>query len=135
MTTAAPDQELTRTYASVAGMGALLALGALSFLGVSAAIGALVGTVMSELSLLALARAVKNLMAGGRSSWAVLAAFKFAFLLVLTYWLLESRLIPPLGLALGFGALPLGIFFATLVIPAPGTHGGLSAPQDPTRKD
>jgi|GEM_PF-832300 len=135
MTTTAPDQELTRTYVAVGGMGILLALGALWFLGVSAAAGALVGALMSGLSLVLLARAVRNLVAGGRTSWAFLAAFKFAFLLVLTYWLLESRLVPPLGLALGFGALPLGIFFSTLVITAPGTHGGLSAPQDPTRKD
>jgi hypothetical protein len=135
MTTTTPDNDLARTYASVAGMGVVLALGALSFLGVSAAVGALVGALMAGLSLVALARAVTNLVAGGRSSWALLAAFKFAFLLVLTYWLLESRLVPALGLALGFGALPLGIFFSTLVIPAPGTHGGLSVEPEPTRKD
>jgi len=135
MTTTGPDQDLARTYAAVGGMGVVLALGALSFLGVSAAVGALVGALMAGLSLVVLARAVKNLVDGGRTSWAFLAAFKFAFLLILTYWLLESRLIPPLGLALGFGALPLGIFFSTLVIPAPGTHGGLSAPRDTTRKD
>jgi len=134
--TQAPDHELARTYWSVLGMGALLAIGSVSFLGVSAAAGALVGTAMSWLSLVTLARAVRNLVGGAaRVSWAFVAVFKFAFLLVLTYWLLESGVIPPLGLALGFGALPLGIFASTLFMPTIGTSGGLSADQDSTRKD
>jgi hypothetical protein len=128
MTTHAPDHELVRTYWAVLAVGAALAAGTLSFLGVSAASGVLVGTAMSWLSLVTLARAVRNLMGGApRVSWGFLAVFKFAFLLVLTYWLLESGVVPPLGLALGFGALPLGIFASTLFMPAPGTHS--------TRKD
>lgn len=135
MTTTTGDQELARTYRAVFGAGVILAAGALFLLGAGAAVGVVVGASMSGLSLVLLAKSVKSLMGGARPSWALLAVFKFAFLLVLTYWVLQSRLVAPLGLALGIGALPLGIFFSGFVMPAPRAHGGLSANQESTRKD
>ena len=135
MTTLAPDQDLARTYRAVFGVGVALSVGAWVLLDARAAMGVVLGAGMSGLSLVLLAKAVRNLLAGARSSWALLAVFKFAFLLVLTYWVLQSRLVPALGLALGIGALPLGIFVSSLFIPAPDTHGGLTARQEPTRKD
>lgn len=134
MTTTTGDQDLARTYRAVFGAGVILAAAAMFVLDGRAALGVVLGASMSGLSLVLLAKAVKNLMTGARSSWALLAVFKFAFLLILTYWVLQSRLVPPLGLALGIGALPLGIFFSGLM-PAPESNGGPSADQEPTRKD
>jgi len=116
-------------------VGVAMAALAWFLLGVPAATGAVLGAAMSGLSLVLLAKAVKNLVAGGRSSWALVAVFKFAFLLVLTYWVLRSRWVSPLGLALGFGALPLGIVLSSLSPKAASSHGELSTAQKPTRKD
>jgi len=140
MTTTTADPDLARSYRAIFGVGVILAVGAWLWLGGAAALGVVLGASMSGLSLVLLAKAVRNLMAGARTSWALLAVFKFAFLLILTYWVLQSRLVHPLGLALGIGALPLGIFLASLFIPAPEAAGGLTAgrgpaSQEPTRKD
>jgi hypothetical protein len=134
MTTTTGDQDLARTYRAVFGAGVILAAGTMFVLDGRAALGVVLGASMAGLSLVLLAKAVKNLIAGARASWALVAVFKFAFLLILTYWVLQSRLVPPLGLALGIGALPLGIFFSGLM-PAPESSGGPSADQEPTRKD
>jgi hypothetical protein len=68
-----------------------------------------VGAGMAYANLAVLARSVSRLLGGAGGSWAAVFVLKFGALLALTYLLIDRELVSPLGLALGFGALPLGV--------------------------
>ena len=91
------------------------------FVSVRFGVSALVGASVAVANLWVLSRAVRNLLsgAGSRSPWAIVAAAKFFVLLGVTYALVRSGVIAPLGLALGFGALPVGILLSGLASPRP----------------
>lgn len=72
----------------------------------------LVGALIASLNLLVLARTVRSIVDGGGASWAGVALLKFLVLLAVTYGLIHNRLVSPLALAVGFGALPFGILLA-----------------------
>jgi hypothetical protein len=106
----------------VAVVGVLLAAAGLAFFGIRAAGSVLIGALVALGNLWVLARAVKNLLAGGQAKWAGVAFLKFLVLLAVTYGLVKSGVIDPLTLAVGFGSLPLGILVA----------GTFFAPADPS---
>jgi hypothetical protein len=117
-TTTHDDQPMRRTYGAVAVCG--LGLAALSgmWMGAAWSVSVAAGASVAVGNLWALSRAVRNLLASegtGTVPWSLVAVLKFFALLALTYLLVQSPQIQALGLALGFGALPLGIVFGSLL--------------------
>lgn len=113
------DKVLMRTQLSVLGMGALLCLFSLVLFGSTAWFSTAVGVAIASLNLLVLSKTVQHMVQGGGGSWAVIAGVKFLVLLGVTYLLIDSRLVTPLGLALGFGALPFGILVGSALGSSP----------------
>jgi len=81
----------------------------------------LAGGVLATVNLVLFARLVRAFIgAGGVSaSWGVLGALKLVGLFAVVYILVARGGISPLGLAIGYASLPIGIAFATLQKPAP----------------
>lgn len=104
-------------------VGVLLTVGGLWLGGSPFAVSVAVGAGMAYANLAVLARSVSRLLGGGGGSWALLFLLKFTGLFALTYLLIDRQLVQPLGLALGFGALPVGV-----------TLGGLLTHQSPNNE-
>jgi uncharacterized membrane protein len=116
-TTSNDDQALRRAFFAVAACGVVLSIVVGFFFGWKLFFGALVGAFVAVANLWLLARTVQKLLAptGAKAQWALLAVTKFVALLGCVYFLVSSDALSPLGLAIGFGALPLGIVFAGAV--------------------
>lgn len=112
-----PTEENTmrQTHRAVVICAALFAGCGWIFFGSATGLSIAAGGTVAALNLLVLSRTVQNLVAGQRSSWALIAVLKFIVLLAVTYGLIASGLVLPLGLAVGFGALPLGILIAGML--------------------
>lgn len=124
-TTTRNDPTLRRAYGAVAGAGLVVAVSCATFLSPAWGASALAGAAIALGNLWVLSRAVRNLFAAEGSAavpWSLVAVLKFFALLGVTYLLVKSRHVEPLGLALGFGALPLGIVLGSL-LQAPGSAG------------
>jgi hypothetical protein len=94
-------------------------------MGLSSALGATVAST----NLYLLAKIVGNATAGkGPGLWGVLGAVKAIALLVVVWGLLKISLVDPIGLVIGFGALPVGIFASSAVAPR-------ARAKDATRED
>jgi ATP synthase I chain len=106
------DPTLRRTMIAVAVLGAAMAVFAFGYFGVKEGLSVLAGTLVATANLFVLARSVAKLLGGGSPAWAGVAFLKFVVLLAATFVLVRSPFIDALGLAVGFGALPLGIFVA-----------------------
>ena len=125
------DPALQQAQKAVVFFGAVFVLVAFGYFSGHAAFSVLCGAAMASLNLFLLSRAVQNLMAGHNQGWALAAVFKFAALLVVVYLLLQSGLVLPIGLAAGFGALPLGVFVAGVwgSRPTPSSTASVSRPR------
>ena len=132
MTTTTVEPALSRALWAVAICGALLALASLSIFNVRAGLSVLVGAAIGVINLFVLARSVSRLLAGGGASWGVVVVIKLLGLLAVTFLLIRFALVDSLGLAVGFGALPLGIVFAGLfgAAPSPPLSPAHAAPAD-----
>lgn len=119
MTPPSHDPGLRQTYTMVAIVGALLAVSGFAFAGTAFFISTALGAAIAFANLVVLARSVSRLLSGGRGSWAAVFLLKFAALFLLTYLLIDRGLVQPLGLALGFGALPLGVVIGGFRTPHP----------------
>lgn len=118
-TTTAADPTMRRAYLAVGVAGLIFAVGAGSFLGLRAGISVVLGALVALANLWVLEKTVRNLLGGAQVKWGAVAVLKFIVLLVVTFGLVRSGFVLPLGLALGFGALPFGIFAAgTFGVPA-----------------
>lgn len=108
------DQAMRRAFGAVAASGLVLSILSVVLVDVRFGASAFLGALVALANLWVLARAVRNLLSGTGSNapWALVAVAKFFVLLGITYALVKSDLVSPLGLAAGFGALPLGILFA-----------------------
>lgn|GEM_PF-3880941 len=71
--------------------------------------GVWAGSAIVLVNLAILARSVQKLLTGGGGRWGVVVVLKFVGLIAVTYFLLGLVAVDPLGLALGFATLPLGI--------------------------
>ncbi len=103
------DPGLRQTHAAVLLFGLVISAFALAFFGASIALSSAVGAAIAWANLWFLSRSVSRLLGGAGGSWALLFVVKFGALLLLTYFLIDREIVVPLGLALGFGALPLGV--------------------------
>jgi hypothetical protein len=117
------DKRLRTSIAAVALVGAVLALFALAFAGVSAGLSVVVGAALASGNLWVLARIVAELLpndragaeAQSRAGWALVAVLKMLGLVALAWLLMRHGIVSPLPMLIGFGALPIGIAIGSLV--------------------
>lgn len=112
MEKATEDSTMRRTHLAVASVGIVLGLSGLVFFGVHPGLSVFSGAAVASVNLFVLSRAVHKMVQGAGASWAGIALIKFLVLMAVTYGLIDSGLVEPLSLAVGFGALPLGILLA-----------------------
>ena len=110
--------DLREPLAATSLLGGGVALGVVLLGDGRPAFGIAIGTLLAALNLWALGWVVRGLLHGSRlrASYAVLAAFKFAVLVGAGYGALAMGLVDPLPLAIGYGALPLGILVGQLLL-------------------
>jgi hypothetical protein len=129
------DARLRMSIRAVAITGATLALCALAFAGVGAAVSVAAGAGLAAGNLWLLARIVTSLLpddrpgaeAQSRAGWALVAVLKMFGLLALAWLLMRHGIVSPLPMLVGFGALPIGIAIGSLVSdrrPPPENDGG-----------
>lgn len=107
---------LRATFVAIAACGAALALGALFLFGRKAALSAAVGVAVAEVNLWALARIVSAMLREERGgAWASIAFLKMLALIVVVGLLMRYAAVAPLAMLVGFGALPMGIAFGSLL--------------------
>jgi hypothetical protein len=116
------DPVMRACIVCTAASGAVLALGGLLAFGLSTGFGVAVGGAIATANLALFAQIGKAFLdrRGISAPWAAVAMVKF-FALVAGVWLiLRTGMVSPLALAVGYGALPIGI-----------TVGGLFGPKPP----
>jgi hypothetical protein len=117
MTTLRSDEDdhgLRAALHAVAISGALLTLGSPFVLGLRGIVGVALGASIATLNLWALGRIVRAFMHGAGLPWILLGALKLVGLLALLALVLKLGLTSVIPLAIGYGALPVGIVFAQL---------------------
>jgi hypothetical protein len=119
--TNALDPRTRTAIVGVAAIGVMFAIGAGAGWGTRAGISVLVGALIAVANLYGLARIVGALLGtraeGDPSSgmWGLFAVLKVIGLFGGVWLLLSSRLVDPMGLVAGWGALPIGVAIATFV--------------------
>jgi hypothetical protein len=114
------DPQTRVAIVGVAAMGATFAVGALAGWGVHAGISVATGAGIAVANLYGLARIVGALLGArvegdpGAGIWGILAVLKIVILFGGIWFLLSTRLVDPMPLVVGWGALPVGIALGTL---------------------
>ena len=108
------DNSLRAALWAVALSGAVLTLAAPFVLGKSGVVGVALGSLIAALNLWALARVVRALMNGAGLPWVLLGGAKLFMLLALVAVILKLEIAGLIPLAIGYGALPIGIVFSQL---------------------
>jgi hypothetical protein len=124
------DAPMRAAVVSVFVCGLCLAVGAFAFDGWRSALGVLIGGLLATLNLAVFARIGQAFIArkGRTAPWGAIALFKLTFLFGGVWLILKSGVVSGLSLAIGYGALPLGITLGSLFGPKP--PDDLSAPDD-----
>ena len=106
-------------------------------LGHGGAIGVALGSGIAAFNLWALGRIVRAFMNGAGLPWVLLGALKLVGLLVVVAGVLKLGITTVIPLAVGYGALPVGIVFAQLgaarprAATSPSTQGGIDDDSGP----
>jgi hypothetical protein len=108
------DRSLRAALWAVALAGAVLTLGAPFLLGREGVLGVALGSLIAALNLWALSRVVRALMSGAGLPWVMLGGAKLFALLALVALILKLEIAGLFPLAIGYGALPIGIVFSQL---------------------
>jgi hypothetical protein len=108
------DHSLRAALWAVALSGAVLTLGAPFVLGKGGVLGVALGSLLAASNLWALARVVRALMNGASLPWVMLGGAKLFVLLALVAVILKLEIAGLIPLAIGYGALPIGIVFSQL---------------------
>jgi hypothetical protein len=108
------DHSLRAALWAVALSGAVLTLAAPFVLGKGGVVGVALGSLIAALNLWALTRVVRALMNGAGLPWVLLGGAKLFALLALVALILKLEIAGLIPLAIGYGALPLGIVFSQL---------------------
>jgi hypothetical protein len=117
------DARLRMSIRAVGATGGVLALCALAFAGLEAAVSVAAGAALAAGNLWLLARIVTSLLpddrpgaeSQSRAGWALVAVLKMFGLLALAWLLMRHGIVSPLPMLVGFGALPIGIAIGSLV--------------------
>jgi len=114
--------------AALIGVGAsalVLVAGAYGFQGQHAALGVAIGGVLAAVNLWVFAVIGEALVArrGRTAPWAAIGGLKLVALLAAVWLILRSGVASGLALAIGYGALPMGITLASLFGPKPPEEG------------
>lgn len=122
---------------AIALSGAALTLASPFVLGRDGVLGVALGSMIAALNLWSLGRIVRAFMNGAGLPWVLLAALKLVGLLAVVAVLLKLGITTVIPLAVGYGALPLGIVFAQLgaarprVATSPHIQGGIAGDSGP----
>jgi hypothetical protein len=108
------DHSLRAALWAVVLTGAVLTLGAPFVLGKGGVLGVALGSLIAALNLWALTRVVRALMNGAGLPWVLLGGAKLFMLLALVAVILKLEIAGLVPLAIGYGALPIGIVFSQL---------------------
>ena len=108
------DHSLRAALWAVALTGAVLTLGAPFVLGKEGVLGVALGSLIAALNLWALGRVVRALMNGAGLPWVLLGGAKLFALLALVALILKLEIAGLIPLAIGYGALPIGIVLSQL---------------------
>jgi hypothetical protein len=108
------DHGLRAALWAVAISGALLTLASPFVLGRGGIFGVALGSAIATLNLWSLGRIVRAFMNGAGLPWVLLGALKLVGLVALLGLALKLGLTSVIPLAIGYGALPVGIVFAQL---------------------
>jgi hypothetical protein len=135
-----PDEEsgLRAALWGIALTGAALTLASPFVIGKHAIVGVALGSAIAAFNLWSLARIVRAFMNGAGLPWVLLAALKLIGLLVIVALVLQLGITTVVPLAVGYGALPIGIVFAQLGaaraqqgLTAPSIQGGIDDDSSP----
>jgi hypothetical protein len=115
------DGTMRAALYSVGASAIALAFGALALFGARAALGVAIGGAIATANLAVFARLGDAFIArkGNTAPWGVIALFKLVFLFGGIWLILKSDIVSGLSLAVGYGALPLGITLGSLFGPKP----------------
>jgi hypothetical protein len=108
------DHGMRAALWAVAICGALLTLASPFVLGRGGILGVALGSAIAALNLWSLGRIVRAFMHGAGLPWVLLGALKLVGLVGLLALVLHLGLTTVIPLAIGYGALPVGIVFAQL---------------------
>jgi ATP synthase I chain len=117
------DARMRRAILTVGMTGAVGGLGALVVAGPTVAFSVAVGGALATLNLWALARIIAALLpvddraarAQSRVGWALVGMIKMVALVAVVWLLMRHGVVAVLPMALGLGALPIGIAIGSLV--------------------
>ena len=105
---------------STAACGAALAFAGFAVFGLSAAFGVAIGGAIATANLWLFARIGRAFLSEkGRGPWIAIAFVKLVFLFGGVFLLIKSGTVSGISLAVGYGALPLGITLGSLFGPKP----------------
>ncbi len=131
------DPRMRTALVGVGAFGAMFAIGAGCGWGMREAWSVAAGVVIALLNLYGLAR-ILGAMVGARSGeardaglWGLLAVVKVCALFGGVWLLMSSHLVDPVGLVVGWGALPVGIAIASFVSDKTDRRGPPHAKQAP----
>ncbi len=114
------DARTRAAIVGVAAMGGLFAVGAGAGWGLHAGLSVAAGALIAVGNLYGLARIVGALLGTraegdpGAGMWGILAVLKVLGLFGGVWLLLSAHLVEPVGLVVGWGALPIGVTLGTL---------------------
>lgn len=106
---------------SVVAAALCLAIGAFATFGVKSGLGVAIGGALAVANLMVFARLGQAFVAGKGSSapWGIVAVLKLVALFGGVWLILKSGYVSGLALAVGYGALPIGITIGSLFGPRP----------------
>ncbi|MBM4375469.1 MAG: ATP synthase subunit I [Deltaproteobacteria bacterium] len=105
------DAPIVTSLVAVGAIAVVFAIAALVLGGPESGLGVAVGGLVATLNFWLFAHIGRGVLSGGKRSraWALVAVAKFLLLFGGAWLLLRAGLTAPLTLALGYGAMPLGI--------------------------
>jgi ATP synthase I subunit len=119
------DAAMRASIIGVAGSALVLSAGALAFFGKDAAIGIAIGGALATVNLWVFAQIGEAFLSrrGNTAPWAAIGMVKLAALFCAVWLILRSGYATGLSLAVGYGALPIGITLGSLFGPKPPEDG------------
>lgn len=114
MSTAHEAESTTALVWPVAAAGLAATLVSPFVVGSQHMLGIAIGAAIGVANLWAIASVVRGLVRGNAVPWSVVAALKFAAVLLVVYLVLKHHWASAVSLAIGYAALPIGIVIGQL---------------------